>query len=312
MAAAQKTTGKKAPAQKAGGRARRQAVPLDRDPSGRYLPLLVAIMVYLAALAMAGALVMNKLAERWDTGLSGALTVQLPAAAQDGGADDGGLTAVVEALRATPGVLSAEPLDSDAMTALLEPWLGEAVPAGDLPLPRLIAVTVDSAQPPDVGALEARLQELAPGSLVDDHQRWLGRLLDLARAVELMALVVVLLVALAACIMVAFVTRMGLAAHHGSIELLHLIGAQDAYVARQFQGHALSFGLRGGILGLLLALPTLYLARLLLQRIDSGLLPELHLLPYEWSLFVLLPVAAALVTMLTARVTVLRTLARLP
>jgi cell division transport system permease protein len=127
-----------------------------------------------------------------------------------------------------------------------------------------------------------------------------------------MALVVVLLVVLAASIMVAFVTRMGLAAHQRSIELLHLIGAQDAYVARQFQNHALGFGLRGGLLGLVAALPTLYLARLLLQRIDSGLLPELNFLPHEWACFILLPVAAALVTMLTARVTVLRTLARLP
>ncbi len=304
MAAQSKATGAKAL-----GRARRQAVPLDRDPSGRYLPLLVAIMVYLAALALAGALAMNKLAERWDTGLSGALTVQLPAGTAGA---DGEFAAVIEALGATPGVLAVAPLDDAAVTALLEPWLGEAVPAGDLPLPRLIAVTVDAAAPPDVAALEARLRELAPGSLIDDHQRWLGRLLDLARAVEVMALVVVLLVVLAASIMVAFVTRMGLAAHQRSIELLHLIGAQDAYVARQFQGHALSFGLRGGILGVLLALPTLYLARVLLQRIDSGLLPELTLRPHEWSLFILLPVAAALVTMLTARVTVLRTLARLP
>jgi cell division transport system permease protein len=105
---------------------------------------------------------------------------------------------------------------------------------------------------------------------------------------------------------------MGLAAHERSIELLHLIGAQDSYVARQFQNHALSLGLRGGLLGLVCALPTLYLARMLLQRIDSGLLPELNFLAHEWSYFVLLPVAAALVTMLAARVTVLRTLARLP
>src|SRR3546814_9385091 len=98
-----------------------------------------------------------------------------------------------------------------------------------------------------------------------------------------MALVVVLLVVLAASIMVAFVTRMGLAAHQRSIELLHMIGAQDSYVARQFQNHALRFGLRGGIIGLLGALPTLYLARLLLQRIDSGLLPELSFRPHEWA-----------------------------
>jgi cell division transport system permease protein len=252
---------------------------------------------------------MNKLAERWDTGLAGAMTVQVPAEAA---AEDTRLAAVTEALAATPGVLTVEPMGREAMTALLEPWLGDAVLTGDLPLPHLIAVTIDTAAPPDIAALQGRLQALAPGSLVDDHQRWLARLLDLAQAVEVMALVVVVLVVLAACIMVAFVTRMGLAAHERSIELLHLIGAQDSYVARQFQNHALSLGLRGGLLGLVCALPTLYLARLLLQRIDSGLLPELSFLPHEWSYFVLLPVAAALVTMLAARVTVLRTLARLP
>jgi cell division transport system permease protein len=286
----------------------RQAVPLDRDSSGRYLPLLVAIMVYLAALAVAGALGMSKLAERWDSGLAGALTVQLPAEA----ADQATLDSVVAELTAMPGVLAAEPIDDQATAALLEPWLGDALLTGDLPLPRLVDVTIDAASPPDIAALQSRLAALAPGVLVDDHQRWLDRLLDLAHAVELMALVIVLLVVLAASIMVAFVTRMGLAAHQRSIELLHLIGAQDAYVARQFQNHALGFGLRGGLIGLAVALPTLYLARLLLQRIDSGLLPELALRPHEWSYFVLLPVAAALVTMLTARVTVLRTLARLP
>jgi cell division transport system permease protein len=289
----------------------RQAVPLDRDASGRYLPLLVAIMVYLAALALAGALTMNKLAERWDTGLAGTLTVQVPAEA-GAAEDDPRLAAVVAALAATPGVLTVAAMDKREMTALLEPWLGDAVLTGDLPLPRLVAVTVDTANPPDIGALQHQVQELAPGSLVDDHQRWLARLLDLAQAVEIMAAVVVALVVLAACIMVAFVTRMGLAAHEQAIELLHLIGAQDSYVARQFQNHALGLGLRGGLLGLACAVPTLYLARTLLQRIGSGLLPELGLEPYEWALLILLPVAAALVTMVTARFTVLRTLARMP
>ena len=107
-------------------RRRSQAVPLDRDASGRYLPLLVAIMVYLAALALAGALAMHKLAERWDTGLAGALTVQLPA---ESGKDGPELAAVVAALRATPGVLTVETMDNRAMNALLEPWLGDAVPA---------------------------------------------------------------------------------------------------------------------------------------------------------------------------------------
>jgi cell division transport system permease protein len=289
----------------------RKPVPLDRDSSGRYLPLLVAIMVYLASLALAGGLSMGKLAERWDTGLTGALTIQVPADA-DAAQDEAAMATLLAEVSAFPGVTGATAMAGREIAALLEPWLGDSGFIGELPLPRLIAVTIDPAAGPDIAALRQRLQELAPGSLVDDHQQWLAKLLDLARAVEVMAAIVVALVIFAACIMVAFVTRMGLAAHEQAIELLHLIGAQDSYVARQFQNHALSHGLRGGLLGLALAVPTLYLVRYLLQRIDSGLLPELTLRPHEWSLLILLPVAAALITMITARITVMRTLARMP
>lgn len=292
-------------------RRKHQAVPLDRDASGRYLPLLVAIMVYLAALALAGGMAANKLADRWDSGLAGTLTIQLPAPPA-GQESDPVLQDVVDMLERTPGIVTVEALDGNAIAALLEPWLGEAVLANDLPLPQLIAVTTEPQQAPDLPALRRSVLALAPGSLVDDHQRWLSHFLDLARAIEIMAVVVVALVVFAAAMMVAFVTRMGLAAHDQAIELLHLIGAQDSYVARQFQSHALSLGLRGGLIGLACALPTLYLARHLLEQINSGLLPELSLLPYQWSLLILLPIASAVVTMFTARITVLRTLARMP
>src|SRR5690606_1767550 len=148
---------------KARGRAR-QAIPLARDPSGRTLPLLVAIMVYLAALAVAGGLAVAKLAERWDSGLAGAVPVQLFGEA----ADEASLAAVVDALAQTPGVLGAEVLGDAATAALLEPWLGSAL-LDDLPLPRLVAVTVDPAAPPESAALQERLAAIAPGVLVDDH-----------------------------------------------------------------------------------------------------------------------------------------------
>ena len=54
-------------------------VPLDRDASVRFLPWLVAFMVYLAALALTAGMAMQKLVLRWDQGLAGRLTVQLPA-----------------------------------------------------------------------------------------------------------------------------------------------------------------------------------------------------------------------------------------
>ena len=54
-------------------------LPLNRDGSVRFLPWIVALMVYLASLALAGTLVVRDVVTRWDRGLTGTLTVELPA-----------------------------------------------------------------------------------------------------------------------------------------------------------------------------------------------------------------------------------------
>jgi cell division transport system permease protein len=301
---------------------RRSDLPLERDPSGRFLPWLIALMVYLAALALVCAMVMSKVVERWDTGLSGSVTVQIPppqGAAKarlqgaPGPADvEASLDAVIEILLATPGVLSAKVLEPDEIARLLQPWLGAGASYADLPLPALIAVGIDPAAAPDLEALSRRLVEAVPGTVLDDHQSWLGRLLDLARSIELVAALVVFLVGASAVAMVVFATRMGLAIHGRVIELLHLIGAQDAYVAREFESHALKLALRGGVVGLLMAVATVLLVARLFERMEAALLPDLVLSPIEWALLALLPLAVAGIAMLTARVTVLGNLGRMP
>ena len=56
---------------------RRSDLPLDKDALSRFLPWLIAFMVFLAILAMAGMLVLNATASRWDQGIRGTLTVQV-------------------------------------------------------------------------------------------------------------------------------------------------------------------------------------------------------------------------------------------
>ena len=295
---------------------RRGDLPLDRDPTGRFLPWLVALMVYLAALALVCAMVMNKMVERWDTGLSGSITVQIPPKQGDpadtGAAADASLDAVIEILLATPGVISAEVLGPDEIVRLLEPWLGAGASYGDLPLPELIAVGIDRSAAPDFEELSRRLAQAAPGTILDDHQSWLGQLLDLARTIELVAALVVILVGASAVTMVVFATRMGLAIHGRVIELLHLIGAQDSYVAREFEMHSLKLALRGGVFGLALAVITVVLVERLFKRMEAALLPDLSLVPGEWALLALVPLVVAGIAMLTARLTVLGTLGRMP
>ena len=290
-------------------------LPLDGDGSGRFLPWIVALMVFLASLALAGALVVRDGVMRWDRGLTGTLTVELPAASSS--RDDGAIDAALKVLRGTSGVTRADAFDAKRTAALLEPWLGADIAAADLPLPRLIDVQIEPRAGVDIEALGQRLAAAVPGARLDEHRQWLNRVLRTALAIEIVAGMIVILVGLAAVLAVIFATRTGLAVHHGIVEVLHLIGARDGYIARQFEWHALRLGLKGGVAGLMLAILTLIGIGAAAAQVGAledavRVLPALSAPAIEWMLLLLLPIAAGLVAMLTARITVLRALKRLP
>ncbi len=288
---------------------RRTDLQLERDSLGRFLPWLIAFMVYLSVLAFAGMLALDDIAGRWDRGMSGSLTVQMPPGVAATGAKE--MSAALTVLRSTPGISSAEALSDDKLMALLEPWLGTDAFEAELPLPRLIDVTLDSDAHINVAALELRLRAVVAGASVDDHGVWLEHLINLIQTVKALALAVLMFIALATTATVIFATRTGLAIHHEAIEVLHLIGAQDSYIARQFASRALMLGLRGGIIGLLLAFPTIWGIGSLASSLQSGLLPEFSLGLGHWAILGGLPIVVALIAMISARLTVMKTLAKM-
>ena len=285
----------------------RTDLSLERDAQDRFLPWLVAFMVFLAVLAFALAASVHQVAERWDKGARGTLTVQVPVQDADAGA---ALQAVLALLRATPGVASAEPLADEHLARLIEPWIGRGA-TGDIPIPRLIDVQTQPDARPDLTALRARLADVAPGTAIDDHQAWLGRLLALMRALEATALTLLGLVLVVTIGTVIFTTRTGLSIHHEAIEVMHLIGARDSYIARQFAGRALALGLKGGAIGLMLAMPALAAVGVLFGQESGSVLPEVSFSFLHWVAIGAMPVMVALTAMLTARFTVLASLSRI-
>ena len=296
---------------------RRSDLPLEGDAARRFLPWLVALNVYLAVLALAGLMVIGDSVKRWDRGLSGTLTVQIPPLSDDDpakaeAANEARLARSLAVLRETPGIASARPLDRKELASLMEPWLGSGDLVSELPLPALIDVQLRQDGGVNVAGLAAVLDGAVPGATIDDHKKWLDRLVLLARSVTAIAAAIVILIVSAAIATVIFITRTGLSLHHEVIELLHVIGAQDNYVARQFESQALALCLKGGAVGFALAAATLLAFGILVGRLGSQLLPPVDIGLIQWLLLIALPVAVALVGMVTARIVVMRSLARLP
>lgn len=295
---------------------RRSELQLSRDTARRFIPLMIAAMVYLATLALAGAIGVGATVDRWSDGLRGTLTVQLPGARGDSSAAETAARTdtAVSLLLETPGVATAQPVPPADLEGLLEPWLGKGNLPADLPVPVLIDVTLDPGATVDLAALQRSLTGVVPGARVSDNGVYLERLVRLARSVQLVAGVVMLLVLLAAVSIIVFATRAGLSMHRETIELLHLIGARDSYIARQFVMNALWHGLLGGILGVLLAAATVAGLGVIAGEVQLPLaVPKLPAnLTVTLALWaaggVAVPLVAGAVAMATARLTVMRTL----
>lgn len=291
--------------------ARRTDLPLDKDPLSHFLPWLIAFMVFLAALAQSGLIGLDDLARRWDSGMGATLTVQIPADPDANEASNARrLQSAMNMLSDTQGVVRVTVISNDKVLELLRPWLG-IVAAGDVPMPRLIDVETDTAVDVDARLIQQKLAQTIPGTQVDDHGVWLARLIDMVRTLEALAAAVLGLILFAVAATVMFTTRTGLTVHAEAIEVLHLTGAHDRYIAKQFASRALSLGLKGGLYGLGLALPTLLALGYMAGRLEAGMLPEMSLPPLGWVSLALLPALSAAVASLTARFTVMRNLRRM-
>lgn len=276
---------------------------LEADSGTRFLPWALAVMVFLAALALAGALSLGGSIEGWRRGVSSKLTVQI--ADRPGQPMQPRIDAAIGILRGVPGVQSADALPRAAVEALLQPWLGRDALEADLPLPGLIDVTLADNAALSVDALSARLQSAVPGARIDDPKPWLDRLVQLGRLLQSLGGGIVLLVGLALAAMVIFATRAGLAARRDTIELLHLIGAEDGYIARQFQRHVARQAVQGGVAGVVLAIVILVAIQILAGGVGAGLLPGMGMAWWHWLALLVLPLAALLLAIFTARLTVL-------
>ncbi|GAB6051847.1 FtsX-like permease family protein [Magnetospira thiophila] len=286
---------------------RRTDLPLDMDGSGRFLPWLIAFMVFLSALALAGSLTLERIAGRWDQGVEATLTIQIPAA-EKVAETNRRVDTVRRMLADLPDVVQVQVLDKASLLQLLAPWLGPPESLGDLPLPQLIDVKLADHTALKVEDLALGIAEKVPGATVDDHQVWLNRLINLMRTVEGVATVVVALIGLAMVATIVFATRTGLAIHQDVIEVLHLTGAQDSYIARQFAERALMLGIKGGLIGLVLAAPTLWGLGQLAAHLGERMLPDLVLSGLDMGLIAALPLVSGVTAMIAAHRTVLSTL----
>jgi cell division transport system permease protein len=279
---------------------------LDGGPA----PWVVAVMSALALLALALAAALAPAATALGSQIAGRATVQIvegdPISRREAVAMTRRLLADAPYVAAMRTVPEAE------LTAMAERWLGEGVRETGLPLPALIDVDlIGGGNAETLARLRADVQRNISGARVVAHADWLGPVGNLFRSLAWIALILAVILLAASGAVAVLTVRATLAAQRGTIDILHLVGATDAQIARLFQRQVARDMGAGVALGAVAALVIAALIGWQLSGITAGLLQASG---NGWAFALLLLVAPlfVLLTVLTTRWTVLRALRTMP
>jgi cell division transport system permease protein len=308
--------GRQARAAALGGQPPRAAasiVPAD-SIAGRALMAVIAIMTFLAALMLGGVVLIRAAATEWQSAVAQEVTIQIRPA--DGRDMDAEVRKAVDVAAALPGISGVRPYTKDESARLLEPWLGTGLSFDDLPVPRIIVVRLSAGDPPDLAALRKQLADRVSGASLDDHRGWVDRMRAMARSAVIVGIALLALVLAATVLSVAFATRGAMSTNRPVIEVLHLVGARDTFIASEFQRHFLILGLKGGAIGGVAAILLFLIAGFAGDRFKgtagedqvAALFGSFAIGPAGYAAIIGLVIIVAAVTAGASRLTVRRTL----
>ncbi len=280
-------------------------------PEGRLagpMPYVIAIMTFLTILAVAMGVGLTNAAGSLGRDLAGRLTVQIVDANPD--SREAQALATLAELGRLSAVTHSERLDEARMRALLEPYLGKEGLDGDLPIPVLIDVTLGHGDDREVADVTRALQVIAPTVRIEPHARYLGPVEGLLATLRWLAAGLVLLMAVATAAAVVLAARAALVMHRATIDVMHLMGASDAQVARLFQRRAGLDALFGSLTGLVLGLAVVVVVGNRLAAVEAAIVQSGGLGLAGWLAILAVPVGAVALATITARLTILRALGR--
>lgn len=285
----------------------RRETPLLPTTDAREAALFFVIgaLCFLAALAALTTRGTYKAAEAWGAQIEGDITVVM----RD--TDRRTAQAVTDRVSGFANVFEARLLSQEEVEILLEPSLGPGGLPEGLPIPMLMVVQADMAvgdPSPDIARI---LSEMGVDGDVAGNAGYADNVRGALGVLRLVALSIVALLSATAIAVIAFATHAALLARRDIVDVLHLSGAEDRYIAALFERRFWILALQAGLGG---AVAALMVTALIVftgsgsQGVEAQLLPRLSLDFWDIVILLVTPIAAGLAARMAARLTVLNSL----
>lgn len=291
-------------------------MPAEDNDTSLFMYVLTSMYMYLFIVMLAIFMAINAMATSWEKDITGSVTVQITPIENaqkhiDTAQTQEQLNKVEQFMEQVSGVESVKVLDEQTIKKLMTPWIGNKVDMSTLPIPQLLDVRLKPDAELNYDEITRGLKQLTPNASIDNHRLWLNRLIKFATSLKTIALAILLMVVAICAFSIYYSAKTSLHVNIDSIEILHIIGAKDEFIAKQYAKDYAKIGLFSGIIGLMAAVPCILLVGKYGVSTGSGLLNGASLSEFAWILIMLTPLFSLLYSMATSYWTVKKSLEKM-
>jgi len=197
-------------------------------------------------------------------------------------------------------------VSEEEMRETLERWLGSAAASKDLPVPSLLTVEIEPRA--NASTVGAGIRKAIPEAGVSAQSAQLKPLVRSIRGLEWLALSLVFLMSTATAAAIVLAARGALDTHRSTVEIMHGIGATDIQVTRLFERKIAVDAIAGALAGLAAAVVVLLLLGGAIAAAAGDLIAGAPLGIGDLLILAAIPVAAVILAVAVAHITLLKAL----
>ncbi len=279
-----------------------------RDDSQRYLPWHIGIMVALASLLLFLVASLGKWVGTHRDDYRTNIAVLIPGTLEN---LENTSNLVKNTLEKNPSIAAITRINDQELRDSLKPWLGDYDSLTETTLPivfdvKLRAEAAKSENPAIlISELNKILSEINPAIDIDEHESWAELFSSFIHVMQIVSMILAIAVLAAMTMVIMFSARASLHLHKNTVNLLHEIGAEDDYIARQFQNEHAAICLRAAAAGVACALGFYIILAWWIGNLGNEILPRFDLSSIHIAIAVLIPPACLLIVIMATRYSVL-------
>ena len=292
---------------------RHNELPLKEDNSNIFLEVSTAIAVFLFSITLAAYFVISSVIESFNKNIVDGLTVQIMPSMEVLTEEESSLRTnkVIAYFENLQGVKKVSVVSNQKIKKLMSPWLGENADLDSIPVPQLLDVKLNSGRTFDYETAAKNLKEIAPYASIDNHGIWLKQLIKTAASLKALSLFILGLVLTIALCSLFYALKTSLRVHQSIVEILHIMGATDDYVAKQYAARAFVVGLFSGAIGTMATFFVLFVISHLSSGLEAGLIHFASLTALHKICLLLIPLFSGFLSMVMSFICVKRTLGKM-